>query len=211
LERKARKLDRETGQLRFVVDSNDKSAFRALLAWKSVQYRRTGQVDIFARPWVAQLVEALFGSRSESFGGVLSVLYADDAPIAAHFGLRGGQVLAHWFPAYDARFSKYSPGLIMHMRMAEFIPDTGVRVIEMGTGIQRYKEELKSGEIFVGAGIVSTGSFRASTYRAGIVGSQRLVTFIKQNPALFRTAGWIRNRYRLARNERMLASPPILH
>jgi CelD/BcsL family acetyltransferase involved in cellulose biosynthesis len=127
-------------------------------------------------------------------------LYADETPIAAHFGLRGGDVLAHWFPAYDVAFSKNSPGLIMHMRLAEFAPGVGVRVIDMGTGIQRYKEELKSGEFFVGTGIVATRPFLAAAYRARIAGSRRLVDAVKQNPALFRTAGWLRKKYRSARN-----------
>lgn len=210
LERKERKLGRETGHLRFVPDSHDESAFRALLTWKSIQYRQTGQVDIFARPWVADLIEALFSYRSDSFSGLLSVLYVDEAPIAAHFGLRGGEILAHWFPAYDVRFSKYSPGLILHMRMAEFTPSVGVRIIDMGTGIQRYKEELKSGEIFVGTGIVTTKSFLAATHRAGIIGSQRVIKAIKQNPTLFHAAGWLRRTYRSARNSRIRASQPVL-
>jgi CelD/BcsL family acetyltransferase involved in cellulose biosynthesis len=208
LERKERKLARETGHLRFVPDSRDESAFRALLTWKSIQYRRTGQVDILARPWVADLMEALFSYRSGSFSGLLSVLYADEAPIAAHFGLRGGGILAHWFPAYDVRFSKYSPGLIMHMRMAEFTPSVGVRVIDMGTGIQRYKEELKSGEIFVGAGIVTTKSLLAATHRAWRIGSQRAVGAVKQNPTLFHAAGWLRKRYRSVRNAHVRSSSP---
>lgn len=208
LERKERKLAREAGQLRFVPDSHDESAFRALLAWKSTQYRRTGQVDIFARPWINDLVEALFSYRSGSFGGLLSVLYADEVPIAAHFGLRGGEILAHWFPAYDVRFSKYSPGLIMHMRMAEFTPGVGVRVIDLGTGIQRYKEELKSGEFFVGSGIVITKSLLAVMHRRGRIGSRRVVAAVKRNPALFHAAGWLRKRYRSARNEHLRPSSP---
>jgi CelD/BcsL family acetyltransferase involved in cellulose biosynthesis len=196
LERKERKLVRESGHLRFIPDSRDESVFHALLAWKSLQYRRTGQVDIFTRPWVAGLVEALFSCRSGSFGGLLSVLYADEVPVAAHFGLLGGQVLAHWFPAYDIRFSKYSPGLIMHMRMAEFTPSVGVRIIDMGTGMQRYKEELKSGDLFVGAGIVTRKSLLSAAHRARITGRRRMVETIKRNPTLRQGAGWLRKRYR---------------
>jgi CelD/BcsL family acetyltransferase involved in cellulose biosynthesis len=85
-----------------MLDSRDASEFRALLARKSTQCRRTGQVE--------------------------------ETPVAAHFGLRGGEILAHWFPAYDMSYSKYSRGLIMHMRMAKFTPGVGVRVIDMGTG-----------------------------------------------------------------------------
>jgi CelD/BcsL family acetyltransferase involved in cellulose biosynthesis len=203
LERKERKLAREVGDLRFVADSRDESAFRALLAWKSMQYSRTGQVDIFARPWTAELMAALFTHRSGSFCGLFSVLYAGDRPVAAHFGLRGGGTLAHWFPAYDVAFGKYSAGLIMHMRMTEFTPGAGVRIIDLGTGEQRYKDELKSGEFFVGAGIASTGSLVGTAYRAGRTGGQRVVAGIKDNPALFRAAHWLRGQYRSARNARM--------
>lgn len=200
VERKARKLAREAGQLRFVPDSRDESAFRALITWKSAQYQRTAQVDIFAQPWVAGLVETLFSTRNSHFGGLLSVLYAEDVPVAAHFGLRCAHVLAHWFPAYDTSFSGYSPGLIMHMRMAEHTPAAGIRVIDMGTGIQRYKEELKNGEIFVGGGIVTGKSLLAAAHRARGIGSQWLVTTVKQHPRLFETARSLRNRYRLTRS-----------
>ena len=166
-ERKARKLERETGELRFVADSDDISAFRSLLAWKRAQYRRTGQFDIFAWSWVTGLIETLFSTRGDSFSGLFSVLYAADVPIAAHFGLRGGDTLAHWFPAYDVEFSRYSAGLIMHLRMAEFTPAAGVRVIDMGTGLQRYKDELKNGDLFVGVGIVTTGSLRGAVLADG--------------------------------------------
>ncbi|HEY2401280.1 MAG TPA: GNAT family N-acetyltransferase [Steroidobacteraceae bacterium] len=210
VERKARKLGREAGQLRFVADSDDESVFRTLIAWKTLQYRRTAQVDVFARPWVAGLTEALFRTRTSHFSGLLSVLYAGEVPIAAHFGLRCSHVLAHWFPAYDPGFSSYSPGLIMHMRMAEFTPQTGVQVIDLGTGVQRYKEELKSSDIFVGAGIVTTKSLLAAAHRAGGVGGQWAVGTIKQHPFLFEAASWLRKRYRLARDSRKPSSSPNL-
>ena len=75
-ERKARKLEREAGELGFVADSDDITAFRSLLAWKSAQYRRTGQFDIFAWSWVTGLIEALFSTRGGYFSGLFSVLYA---------------------------------------------------------------------------------------------------------------------------------------
>jgi CelD/BcsL family acetyltransferase involved in cellulose biosynthesis len=211
VERKARKLAREVGQLRFVPDARDESAFRALIAWKSAQYRRTAQVDIFARPWVAGLTEALFSTRNSHFGGLLSVLYAGDVPVAAHFGLRSAHVLAHWFPAYDTSFSGYSPGLIMHMRIAEFTPSAGIRVIDMGTGVQRYKEELKSGEIFVGGGTVTGRSLLAVAHQARGIGGRWVITTIKQHPHLFGAARGLRNRYRLTRSAHKrssLSHPP---
>lgn len=51
------------------------------------------------------------------------------------------------FPTYDVEFSRYSAGPTMHLRIAEFTPAAGVRVIDMGTGVQRYKDELKNGDL----------------------------------------------------------------
>lgn len=205
-ERKARKLEREVGELRFVADSQDTSAFHALLGWKSLQYQRTGQIDILARPWVVGLIEALFKTRDSHFSGLFSVLYSADVPIAAHFGLRGGDILAHWFPAYDMEFSRYSAGLILHLRMAEFTPSAGVRVIDLGTGVQRYKEELKNGDLFVGFGVVTAGSLHGAVleavHRVRVTGRREVINTVKRNPILFRAAGWVRTKYRLARNTR---------
>ncbi len=206
IERKARKLEREAGELRFVADSADTSAFRSLLAWKSAQYRRTGQFDIFAWSWVTDLIEALFSTRGDYFSGLLSVLYAADVPIAAHFGLRGGDTLAHWFPAYDVEFSRYSAGLIMHLRMAEFTPTAGVRVIDLGTGVQRYKDELKNDDLFVGVGVVTTGSLRgavlATAPRVRATARRRVIAVVERHPMLHSAAGWLRAKYRLARSGR---------
>ena len=50
LERRARKLEREVGELRIVADSRDTNVLRTLLNWKSDQYRRTSHVDRFECP-----------------------------------------------------------------------------------------------------------------------------------------------------------------
>jgi CelD/BcsL family acetyltransferase involved in cellulose biosynthesis len=55
-------------------------SLRMLMNWKSDQYRRNSWIDIFARPWIADLVNYLFSIRSERFAGLLSVLYAEETP-----------------------------------------------------------------------------------------------------------------------------------
>jgi CelD/BcsL family acetyltransferase involved in cellulose biosynthesis len=64
----------------------------------------------------------------------LSVLRADGRPVAAHFGLRTERVPACWFPAYDPAFAKYSPGLILHLRMAEAAAADGTAYPDPGRG-----------------------------------------------------------------------------
>jgi CelD/BcsL family acetyltransferase involved in cellulose biosynthesis len=195
LARKARKLEHEAGELRFIVDSRDKAELRALMGWKSDQYRRNGWVDVFDRPWLVDLVDYLFMAHGDGFGGLLSVLYAGEAPVAAHFGLRSGHMLAHWFPAYDQHYGKQSPGLIQHLRMAEETTTLGIHLIDMGTGVERYKQTLKSHDIFVAEGVVAQGLLSSTAYRVQSALTSWARHQIKQHPLLFRAADRLLRHY----------------
>ncbi len=193
--RKARKLQRDAGELGFVVDSDDVSALRGLMRWKADQYRRNGWVDVFARPWIADLVSYLFSIRSDRFAGLLSVLYAGGAPVAAHFGIRSRHILAHWFPAYDVRYARQSPGLIQHLRMAEETATAGIDIIDMGTGAERYKHTLKSYDLTVSEGVVARGALAAGAHRVRSAQAGWARRQVKRYPVLFRAADRLLRRY----------------
>ncbi|WPB94137.1 GNAT family N-acetyltransferase [Streptomyces malaysiensis] len=152
---KERKLGRDAGEVRYVHDERDPAALSTLIGWKSAQYRRTGRSDRFARPWIIRLVEQLFHTRSASCQGLLSVLYAGGRPVAAHFGLRSERVLACWFPAYDPAYAKFSPGLVLHLRMAEGAAAQGVDYLDLGRGEKEYKNSLKTRDLSVVEGWVT--------------------------------------------------------
>ncbi|MCT9142823.1 GNAT family N-acetyltransferase, partial [Streptomyces violarus] len=151
---KERKLARQVGEVRFVYDALDPDALRALMDWKSAQYRRTGRRDRFAQEWITRLVTLLGESEEPECRGVLSVLYAADRPVAAHFGLRSRTVLCWWFPAYDRAYAKYSPGLVLQLRMLEAAAADGVETVDLGSGPARYKESLKTRDLPVYEGAV---------------------------------------------------------
>ncbi|QEU96599.1 GNAT family N-acetyltransferase [Streptomyces kanamyceticus] len=163
--KKERRLGRDHGEVRFVYDERDPRALRTLMRWKSAQYRRTGRMDRFAKPWIVDLVDDLFHVREEHFTGVLSVVYAGDRPVAAHFGPVSRTVFAAWFTAYDPELSYYSPGLMMHLRMAEAAGRDGVRVMDMGRGDKEYKDWLKTRELRVGEGFATRPHPVATAHR----------------------------------------------
>ncbi|MFE9645656.1 GNAT family N-acetyltransferase [Streptomyces sp. NPDC006365] len=185
---KERKLGRDHGEVRYVHDERDPKALRTLMAWKSAQYRRTGRSDRFAHDWITRLVSQLFHSRSESFAGILSVLYVEGKPIAAHFGLRSERVLACWFPAYDPEFSKYSPGLVLHLRMAEAAAADGIAYLDLGRGQKEYKDSLKTREIFVSEGLVTRRHPVALGHRARRAPVRALRNAVLARPELFEPA-----------------------
>ena len=188
LGRKTRKLEREAGGLKLSVDAADASDLRVLMRWKSEQYQRTGRPDRFDQPWVVSVVEHLMAYRTGPFRGVLSVLYAGGSPVAGHFGVAYGGVLAEWFPAYDTEFARYSPGLIQLVRMAEEAEAIGVRAIDLGKGQMRYKEELKSYDLTVAEGTVLRPSALAALHWAKAAPPRWAVRQIRKHPPLFSAA-----------------------
>ncbi|MEV8365019.1 GNAT family N-acetyltransferase [Streptomyces niveus] len=184
---KERRLARQAGEVRFVFDERDPAALRTLMAWKSAQYRRTGRRDRFAKEWIGTLVRQLAADRPDhapGCSGVLSVLYVADRPVAAHFGLRSRTVLSCWFPAYDTGFAKYSPGLILHLRMAEAAAGAGIGLLDLGRGAAEYKDALKTGELRVYEGASVRRGPRAALYRLSREPSRRAHSFVRNRPKL---------------------------
>ncbi|MCX5335301.1 MULTISPECIES: GNAT family N-acetyltransferase [unclassified Streptomyces] len=191
---KERRLGRDAGEMRYVHDERDPAALRTLMGWKSAQYRRTGRSDRFAHEWITHLAERLFHTRSDPFAGILSVLYAGGKPIAAHFGLRTERVLACWFPAYDPAFSKYSPGLVLHLRMAEAAAADGIAYLDLGRGQKEYKDSLKTREITVSEGWVTRRHPVALGHRARRAPVRALRNTVQSRPELFEPADRILKR-----------------
>ncbi|HET9897571.1 MAG TPA: GNAT family N-acetyltransferase [Streptosporangiaceae bacterium] len=198
LGRKTRKLEREAGPLRFEIDVRDTAGLRTLMGWKSEQYRRTGRADRFDHPWIVGVVDALFASRPAAgspgagwglgFRGVLSMLYAGGKPVAGHFGLVHGGVLSEWFPAYDASYSKYSPGLMQLIRMSQEAAGLGVRLIDFGKGDKYYKEQLKTFDLTVAEGTAASGSPVALMHRARLAPPRWAARQIRAHDGLFTVA-----------------------
>jgi CelD/BcsL family acetyltransferase involved in cellulose biosynthesis len=192
LDRKIRKFGRDVGEVRIVPDSRDIDMLRMLMTWKSDQYRRTGHVDIFERPWLVELLHELLDTRSDHMTGMLSVLYAGDQPAAAQFGLRAGNVFHGWFTAYDTRFSSYSPGLSLIKKVAERFAAAGIHMIYMGRGSSSYKNAMKSRDVFVAEGIVTSRSALGLAHRTRSSSTRWVDSVVNRHPDLLNGARRIR-------------------
>jgi CelD/BcsL family acetyltransferase involved in cellulose biosynthesis len=149
-----RRLEREGGRLRFEADVTGVEALNQLFAWKSEQYLRSSLNDTLGIGWVRAILREIHATRSTGFAGALSVLYAGDRMVAAHFGMRSDTVWHYWFPAYDPAYSKYSPGLILLLKLAESAASGGLKTLDLGKGESPYKLRLMNGEVPLAEGSV---------------------------------------------------------
>jgi CelD/BcsL family acetyltransferase involved in cellulose biosynthesis len=75
---------------------------------------------------------------------------------AAHYGLLSHGVLNAWFPVFNIELSRYSPGMILWVKLAQAAQERGIRRVDLGRGDQRYKTALMSGAVQVYQGSVAT-------------------------------------------------------
>lgn len=152
-DRKSRKLERERGTIRFEWDSHDTEAFDLLVKWKSEQYHDSGIADVFSFDWTRKLLKKCWERTDPEFQGLMSVMYVDEKPAAIHFGLRAGEVLHQWFPAYDSELRNFSPGIIHLLDMARHAVENGVARIDLGR-ICQYKSRVATHTVQVAEGCV---------------------------------------------------------
>jgi CelD/BcsL family acetyltransferase involved in cellulose biosynthesis len=90
--RRRRALEREVGAVSFEWNSSHPQHLQELIDWKSDQYRRTGVTgdwDVFSDPSNIRIVQELAGADSCDCRGIVSVLFANERPIAMHLGMLG--------------------------------------------------------------------------------------------------------------------------
>jgi CelD/BcsL family acetyltransferase involved in cellulose biosynthesis len=158
LDKRRRKVERETGPLVFTAHSRSRTDFERLIAWKQAQMHATGQTDIFQTSWTRRLMDDLFVRRDPDFGGVLFTLHIGGALAAAHFHLRGRHTIHAWIIAHDDAFERCSPGLLLFQDIARWMDHTPFRILDLGAGDYRFKQQLANDRRMVAHGFVGRPS-----------------------------------------------------
>ncbi len=166
-DRNARRVrcERKLGPIRMIWNSRDEAILKTLMSWKSQQYRTTGCVDNFSRPWTRQLLHRLLHLDSLELQGLMSALFAGDELVAVHFGLRCRNAVHFWFPAFSLSHARMSPGTELFLRTAAHAPREDVDTLDMGIGEESYKRKLTNEKYSVVRGSVDLVPWR-STLRA---------------------------------------------
>ena len=161
---KGRRLARDLGPLRFVADERDPAFIDIVLEWRERQYPDARIIDGMERADTRDLLAALHGNRSAFFAGRLSLLYAGERLVAGHFGAASPAVVTYGYMGLDDALSKHSPGMILLLHLIEHACQTPGTRFELGAGDQRYKQQLRTEIVQLGAGSVARSSL-VKSYR----------------------------------------------
>ncbi len=168
VQRKWRKFERDVGELTFNVYSDNEKEFQQVIDWKQEQCLRTGVVDFMSWGWTTDLLEHIWKKRSDQFSGMLSVLTHQDEIIAAHLGKRSATVCHWWFPVYNHTYSRFSPGALLLLKLAEKLADSGINTIDLGKGDDTYKSSFATDQILLAEGSVQLPSITTQIRKAKV-------------------------------------------
>ena len=201
---KSRKLSREVGEVRLEIDCQCPEILKKTIAWKRAQYHRTHILDLFLPEWTRQLVDELHGwntrtdhdrmsdvdklqndrtTGSVSFAdqrlkGILSVLWAGDEVVAAHYGMIEQGRLHYWFPTYDSKYARYSPGTALFTELVRASTEYGIDCIDMGYGEQPYKQKQTKMTSDVAFGTITDSKWHRFSFSL----EHKIVACLKQMP-----------------------------
>jgi len=138
-----RRLERDLGPLRFELDSPDAELLTTLLRWKAERFDG-GTPPV---PWIPALLREWHAERGGRVRPLLSVLWAGQHLIAAHFGVHAQGVLHYWFPAFAPEHGRYSPGAQLIEQLIRELHQVECEVLDLGPGGERYKRYFANGSM----------------------------------------------------------------
>lgn len=151
--RQRRSLERQFGTVSLEWQSSGpQESLRQLVAWKASKYH--GTEKLVSDPTALRILEELGSADDEHCRGVVSVLRADQRPVAINLGMTGPRGLTGWFAAYDAELSRFSPGTLLILAVAEQAAAQGLGYYDLGYGQDSYKFRLANTSYSVAGGAV---------------------------------------------------------
>lgn len=163
-DKKSRKFARECGYIEFRSQA-ERGDFEQMLIWKNAQLKRTGQPDIWATPWVRQVLDASFEQRAPTFSGMMFTLSIDQRMVAGAYCLRAGPVLHFWIVAHDSEFDSYSPGVQLARWAVGWAAENGIAEVDFGPGDYQYKRQLSTAQRMLSHGVIAGASFSGALRR----------------------------------------------
>ncbi|MDC7682331.1 GNAT family N-acetyltransferase [Asticcacaulis sp. BYS171W] len=144
LGRCGRNAERDFGGFQFSFERVTPDLLQWVIDQKREQYARSGMHDVFGCGWTLKLLSQLAHRQDEGFGLRVGVLREGNHLVAAEICLMRGDYIHFWFPAYAEAYHRYSPGIILALKIMEHGAAMGVTRVDFGAGGESYKHTMTS-------------------------------------------------------------------
>lgn len=139
-----RNVEKDFGGFTFDFGAVTPEVLRWVTGLKRQQYVQSGMHDVFACGWTFDLLMQLAAITDADYGLRMGTLHHGEELVAAEICLLNGSVLHLWFPAYAESYQRYSPGILLSLRIMEHMSTRGVTQVDFGAGGEGYKHTMTS-------------------------------------------------------------------
>ena len=150
------------GKLKYIFDTKDinlqKLIFNTTLKFKSLQYQRTNQRNIFNENKYLNFYKSLLLESSDNIS--FSSLYLDNKIISAHIGYYMNKKYYYIFPSYDYRFKRYSPGKILLEYLLKSLSENKISIFDFTIGDENYKKNWSDTSEDIKSFIIGSNYFK---------------------------------------------------
>ena len=159
-----RKLNREIGPVA-IERTQDHAHLDQLIEWKEQQCRRAQAANIFPFHWPQDMLRAVLARGNAEFGGIMWVLCIAGQPAAINVVLRSHHASYGWFMAFDGQFRKYSPGMLLLLRVLQDCAALGIRRFDLGKGTGGFKNRIMNAASEVAEGSIDSRPMAGTVWR----------------------------------------------
>jgi CelD/BcsL family acetyltransferase involved in cellulose biosynthesis len=135
----------------------------------------------FARRWIAAL--------AAHDGASVALLRVDGKPIAAQVLLYSGTMAYTWKTAFDAAFSKFSPGALLIDKVTDTLFAAGITQIESCSPAGSFMEQLWTGRRATFDLLVDVGARKSMSFRLAVLG-ERAFALARRTRNRMREISW---------------------
>ena len=156
--RQMRRLE-AIGPVRFLMASKKDTSEKILekmIEQKRRRYLETRGLDGFERPGYREYFRAMTRHYWPSGCIHISALLVGDDIVATHWGLFTTDRFYYLMPAYEANWSKYSPGRLLMEELVRWCQEQGLPSFDLGIGDEKYKMRFNGAELKLFRGMYAT-------------------------------------------------------
>jgi CelD/BcsL family acetyltransferase involved in cellulose biosynthesis len=142
LGRQMRNVDKDFGGFAFSFEHVSPEIMDWVIIHKRLQYKCSGLHDMFDCGWTIDVLRQIAEVKDKAFGLRVGVFRHEGKIVAAEICLIKGDHLHFWFPTYGCDYHRYSPGILLALKIMEHVSGLGVKQVDFGVGDEAYKQNL---------------------------------------------------------------------
>jgi CelD/BcsL family acetyltransferase involved in cellulose biosynthesis len=166
-----------------------RDAFEVFLGMEDKSWKGANGTSLLSDDDDAAFARRLIGDLASQRNASVALLRVDGRPIAAQVLLYSGTMAYTWKIAFDAEFSKYSPGALLIDKVSDELFASGIATIESCSADGSFMAQLWTGKRMTVDMLVDVGARKSAGFALAALG-ERLYAGLREARSRLRALPW---------------------